>query len=371
MENNIFTEGIFPGVGSVLSFVPIIGGLFFLLSLLEQSGCLSYICRLLDRPMRLLGLSGSAIIPMIIGFGCNVPAILSASSILHGREKFAVMAMLPFMSCSARLPIYAMFTAVFFEKYRLPVFIAIYGLGIGAAVITALVLKQVSKGFWDVCLLKTPHPANGRCNCDRKGNRRPGRKSSISDIQKAPGNAAFFAKIIACLSTALKTAWQSCLGFVKKAFTVILLASVVVWVLRTYDATLQPVSEPAESLLAILGRTFAPLFAPCGFGDWRAVSAIISGLFAKEAVISTFAVLAGAAYTNDLSLLLAEVFTPLSAFCFMTFCLLYTPCIATLTAIKKETGSLRFCFALTIFQMGLAWLVSLLIFQGGEFILTY
>lgn len=368
--HSLVLEGIFPGVGSVLSFVPTIGTLFFFLSLLDKSGYLSYVAAIMDKPMRRIGLTGRAVVPLISGFGCNVPAIMTAGAILKGREKLMVIVMMPFMSCSARLPIYAIFITAFFEKYRLLILAAVYGVGIGIAIITALLLRSISKDS----LINPLAKIAGRF----------GDLDAPSDTSHRPKPHCENHHTSALIGVALHTAWHNCLDFIKKAFTVVLLASIIIWFLRTFGVGLEPVDDIGDSLLAALGKAAAPLFEPLGFGDWRASSALISGLFAKETIISTLTVLGISGQITDLagsasvytfaspggvSALLSEFFTPLSAFCFMSFCLLYIPCLPAFAAIRHQIGSTRSCLALCAFQLITAWLVSFLLFHGGGIIM--
>jgi len=366
---SLIMEGIFPGVGTVLSFVPVIGLLFFFLSLMEESGYLSYIATLMDKPMRCIGLTGRAVVPLISGFGCNVPAIISAGIMLTGHEKHTVVMMIPFLSCSARLPIYAMFISVFFPDSNAVVLTALYLVSIAAAVFLAALLK-----------LRFPQSRSSRmCRC-RKAYPEAA-CTAISSIHtsscpscaasRPPGRA-----IAAIFRVALLAACENGWAFAKKAFTIILATSVIIWFLQHFDPALHPVADPEYSLLAYLGKSAAPVFAPLGFGDWRAAAALISGIFAKEAVISTLAVITSdisgigtavdaiRASAPELSSLLPTIFTPLSAFSFMTFCLLYTPCIATFAATMQILGAKK-AVLLAIIQLAVAWTVSFLLFQIG------
>lgn len=360
--HSLIMEGIFPGVGSVLSFVPIIGVLFFFLSLLEESGYLSYVGTLLDKPMSRLGLTGRSVVPLISGFGCNVPAIMTAGTLLKGREKRTVISMMSFMSCSARLPIYSIFITAFFEKRRLLVLAAVYGMGIAVAILMALLKKK-----------SINHGVTSNAKIVQRFDDRDVPSETLRCPKSHCENHHTSSALVASI---LRTVWQNCTGFVKKACTVVLLASVIIWFLRTFGVGLTPVDDIDDSILAALGKMAVPLFEPLGFGDWRASSALISGLFAKETIISTLTMLSTsgsgsaayvAVFSGSSSTLLTGSFSSLSAFCFMVFCLLYIPCIPTLAAIRKETGSIRFCIALCLFQLVTAWLVSFLLFQGGGY----
>lgn len=323
-------DGVCAGVGSVLSFVPIIAVLFFFLSMLEESGYLSKVASLMDKPMMKIGLSGRCIVPLIMGFGCAVPAVMTAGNLLSGKKCLTTISLIPFMSCSAKLPIYAMFTTVFFENHRTLVMTALYLTGIIAAILYALLKKSHSKDNY--------HQTS----------------------RTSPGSYKF-----PDMRVVWHVVWSNIKGFVKKAFTVIFMASVIVWFLQSFDKNLNMISDSSDSLLALMGKYAAPLFAPIGFGDWRAAAAIIAGLSAKEAVISTFAVLSSTSCDGSTFTLLSEIFSPVSAFAFMSFCLLYIPCIATLTAIKNQTGNWFLSLKMIFIQIIIAWITAALIFQIG------
>ena len=321
--HDLVIDGVCAGVGSVLSFVPVIAVLFFFLSLLEGSGYLPNVAALMDRPMMKLGLSGRCIVPLVMSFGCAVPAVMAADSMLTARERMRTIPLIPFMSCSARLPIYAMFISVFFERYRVLAMTGIYAAGILTALLYALFMKHTQP-------------------------------LSRSVLQAAPSVPYRLPDMHAVLSIV----WLNVKGFIKKAFTVIFMASVIIWFLRSFDTHLHLITDESDSILAVMGKCTAPLFTPLGFGDWHASAAVIAGIFAKEAVISTFAVLACAHPGASLPGMLSDIFSPAGAFSFMIFCLLYVPCIATVAAIRSCTGSLCYVARLIMIQLSIAWLAS-------------
>lgn len=344
----LVVDGICTGVGSVLSFIPIIAVLFFLLSLLEESGYLSQISSLMDKPFRRIGLPGQAVVSMIMGFGCSVPAIMSCSALPSKRERYITMLLIPFMSCSAKLPIYGTLAGVFFFQNRTSSIIAVYLVGITVAVLCSVVLNR----FADLHICRTQFPTGSHCGSAIRctaGSIQPLRLPSLRKVMIPVIN--------------------SCLGFIKKAFSVIFAASIIIWILQHFDTTLHMTDNIEDSILASFGKSAAPVFAPLGFGDWRAASALIAGLSAKEAVLSTLAILSGSAGGAGLTTLLNGIFTPASAFSFMVFCLLYVPCIATLTVIRKETGSLKISLAMLLGQTVIAWCVSFLLFHTATLII--
>ena len=328
----LLVDGICAGVGSVLSFLPAIGTLFFCLSLLETSGFLDQSARWLDRPMSRIGLPGSAVVPLLTGFGCSVPAILSAGQLQNPAQKLRAIFLVPFFSCSARLPIYSLIAGSLFPTRSGLIIAGLYLLGAG----TGLLLAAAVQAVFPIALIPPQTPA-------------------ASPAFRQPS-----------LRKALAAAWAEVKDFSRKAFTVIFLGSMIIWLLEHLDASLTLTEVPAESLLADLGRMAAPLFAPLGFGDWRAVSAILSGLTAKEAVVSTLTVMLGvSAGRMDFAKSLSSVFPPASAISFLVFCLLYTPCIAALAAVRKELGGLRWVLAIVVFQCSFAWILSFLFFRVG------
>lgn len=319
--HSLIIDGVFAGVGSVLSFLPLIVVLFFFLSVLEDSGYMARIAFVMDRPLRKLGLSGRSIVPMLIGFGCSVPAIMATRTLSSERDRRMTMALIPFMSCSAKIPIYAVFTEAFFTEYKALVMISLYVLGIIVGIIATLISKHtIYRGNPMPFVMELPNY------------RMPSPKS------------------------VLMLMWEKAKDFVQKAFTLIFAASIIVWVLRTFDTRLNIVENQEDSLLALLGKLISPVFKPLGFGDWRISTAVITGLTAKEAVISTLSVLLGVSMT-ELSGALAGVFTAQAAVSFLTFVLLYTPCIAAIGAFRRETSALR-TLGIVIFQCAVAWVAA-------------
>lgn len=331
---SLVIDGICAGVGSVISFLPIIAVLFFLLSILEDSGYMPRVAFVMDKLLGKLGLSGRSIVPMLIGFGCSVPAIMATRSLPSKRDRSLTITLIPFMSCSAKLPLYAMITAAFFAERSGLVMIALYLTGIIVSIIIALIFnKTLFKG------------------------------DPVPFIMVLPPY-----RVPAYKSVMLRV-WENVKGFIKKAFTVIFLATIVIWFLQSFDFKLNMVATAEDSILASIGKFVSLIFQPLGFGDWRAATALITGLSAKEAVVSTMAVLTGATGGMTLSAMLSQMFTPLSAFCFLVFCLLYMPCIATLATIRREMGGWRYAFGVVLFQTTVAWIVSFIIYNiGGLFI---
>ena len=335
---SLIIEGMCAGVGSVLSFIPVIGVLFFCLSALEETGYLDMLARIMDRFLRRLGIPGQIMVPLIMGFGCSVPAILAAGDIKDARSRNLALALIPFMSCSAKLPLYGMMTSVFFPEKAGLVTFSLYIIGIMLAVAAAAFLGKImpaSSGWEKTCRL--PH----------HGFKRPDLK-----------------RVVSCM-------WENICGFFRKAFTVILAASVIIWFLENYGMGLAPAASPDESLLAAAGKLVAPIFAPLGFGDWRAAAALITGLSAKEAVVSTLTVMAegvslGGSTGISLPIMLAQIFTPLSAFSFLVFCLLYAPCAASMAAMAKTSGSIKHAFFTFVFQTALAWLAAFITYHTGQ-----
>lgn len=329
----LVVNGVLTGIGSVISFLPIIGVLFFFLSILEDSGYIPRVAFVMDKLLRKLGLSGRSIVPMLIGFGCSVPAIMATRSLPSKRDRQLTMALIPFMSCSAKLPIYGIFTAAFFSENQGFIMFSIYITGILVAIICALIFKAtIYKG------------------------------DPVPFVMVIPSY-----RVPAMKSVWLRM-WENIRGFIKKAFTIILAATIIIWFLQSFDFGLNMVNASENSILAYLGRWVAPIFAPLGFGDWRAATALITGLTAKEAVVSTMAVLTGVSGAGSLSIMLTEIFTPISAFSFMVFCLLYMPCVATLGAIRRELGGLKYALVVMFFQTTVAWFVSFIIYQFLSYI---
>ena len=324
---SLVIDGIFAGVGSVLSFLPIIVVLFFFLSILEDSGYMARIAFVMDRPLRKIGLSGKSFVSMLIGFGCSVPAVMSTRTLSSERDKKMTIMLIPFISCSAKIPIYALFTAAFFTKYQALVMLALYLTGILTGLLVAVILKNT-------LFHGKPMPF----------------------VMELPNYRFPSAKSVVLLM------WDKAKDFIQKAFTVIFMATLIIWFLQTFDTRLNVVNDSADSLLALIGKLIAPVFTPLGFNDWRVATALISGFSAKEAVVSTLSVLTGTSMTN-LSSTLGNIFTPLTAASFLVFTLLYTPCIAAVATIKREMNSLWKTIGIVFMQCGVAWIVACLFYQ--------
>lgn len=328
---SLIVDGIYNGVGSVLGFLPIVVTLFFFLSLLEDSGYMARVAFVMDTLLRKLGLSGKSFVPMLIGFGCSVPAIMATRTLNSERDRKMSIVLTPFMSCSAKLPIYGMITAAFFATNSTLVLISLYLLGIVVAIICALILKRsIFKGDTTPFVLELP------------AYRTPGMRSVMMHM------------------------WEKAKDFLKRAFTVIFIASILIWFLQSFNFQLSFVDNPADSILAYLGNLVTFIFEPLGFGDYRAVTALVTGLSAKESVVSTLSVL-----TQDIGLqeALHTIFTPLSAYAFIAFTLLYMPCFAAFAATKRELGSFKFAIYAVLFQTTVAYIVALLIYQVGTLLL--
>ncbi len=330
--HSLIIDGVFAGVGSVLSFLPIIVVLFFFLSILEDSGYMARVAFVMDKLLRKIGLSGRSFVPMLIGFGCSVPAIMATRTLSSERDRKMTILLTPFMSCSAKLPIYAMFTAAFFPQHRALVMIALYLMGIAVGIISGLVLKgTVFHG------------------------------KPVPFVMELPNYRMPSAKSVALLM------WDKAKDFLTRAFTVIFVATIIIWFLQTFDTRLNVVADSAQSMLAGVGRLIAPVFAPLGFSDWRASTALITGFTAKEAVVSTLAVLTGTSVSN-LPTALSTLFSPLAAWSFLTFTLLYTPCVAAISAVKREMNSAKSAFAMVLYQTGIAWIVAFVVYNIGALI---
>ncbi|MCI6433321.1 MAG: ferrous iron transport protein B [Clostridiales bacterium] len=329
--HSLIIDGIFAGVGSVLSFLPLIVTLFFFLSILEDSGYMARVAFVMDKLLRKIGLSGRSFVPMLIGFGCSVPAIMATRTLSSNRDRKMTILLTPFMSCSAKIPIYTLFAAAFFPGKELPVMILLYFGGMVVGILMALVLKTTMF-----------------------------RGNPVPFVMELPNYRFPSAKSVLLLM------WEKAKDFLTRAFTVIFMATVIIWFLQSFDLKLNVVSDSTQSILARLGQLVAPLFAPLGFGDWRMVTALVSGFTAKEAVVSTFGVILGVS-AEQLQVALHSLFTPLSAASFLTFCLLYTPCVAAVATIRRELGSKWKTVAVVIAQCLVAWLAALLVYQIGGF----
>ncbi len=315
---SLVIDGIFAGVGSVLSFLPTIVVLFFFLSILEDSGYMARVAFVMDRPLRKIGLSGRSFVPMLIGFGCSVPAIMATRTLPSDRDRKMTILLTPFMSCSAKLPIYSLFAAAFFPRYAALVMIALYFGGILMAILFAILLNGTTfKGAPVPFVMELPNY----------------RLPSAKNVIRLIGEKAK--------------------DFISKAFTVIFLASVIIWFLQSFDTRLNVVSDSSQSLLALIGGLVAPILKPLGLGDWRISTALITGFTAKESVVSTLYVLLGG---KELS----TIFTPFSAVIFLIFSLLYTPCVAAIAAVRRELGG-KNAVLVVLLQCAIAWVVCLLV----------
>ena len=325
--HSLIIDGVFAGVGSVLSFLPIVVTLFFFLSILEDSGYMARVAFVMDKLLRKIGLSGRSFVPMLIGFGCSVPAIMATRTLSSNRDRQMTILLTPFMSCSAKIPIYTLFSAAFFPGHELPVMILLYFGGMAVGILAALVLKSTLF-----------------------------RGNPVPFVMELPNYRLPSPKSVLLLM------WEKAEDFLTRAFTVIFMATVIIWFLQSFDLRLNVVTESTASILASLGRLVSPLFAPLGFGDWRMVTALVSGFTAKEAVVSTFGVILGVS-TDQLRSALHLLFTPASAASFLVFCLLYTPCVAAVATIRRELGSKWKTLVVVIGQCVIAWLAALVVYQ--------
>lgn len=316
---SLVINGVFNGVGSVLSFLPIIVTLFFFLSLLEDSGYMARIAFVMDKILRKLGLSGRSIVPMLIGFGCSVPAVMSSRTLPSERDRKLTVIMIPFMSCSAKLPIYSFFISAFFPGHGAIVMLLLYFTGIAVGILTAVISK----------------------NTRYKGEAVPFVMELPTYRMPRPKNVG-------------QLLWEKSKDFIQRAFTVIFIASMVIWFFQTFSPSFAMVSDSSQSMLAILAGFLAPIFAPLGFGDWRMVTALISGFLAKESVVSTLGILFGSVAA------LQQTLTPATAASFLVFCLLYTPCVAAIASIRRELGR-RWAFQIVIFQCAVAWVCAFIV----------
>lgn len=332
--HSLVIDGIFAGVGSVLSFLPIIVTLFFFLSVLEDTGYMARIAFVMDKLLRKIGLSGRSIVPMLIGFGCTVPAIMATRTLSSDRDRKMTVMLTPFMSCSAKIPIYSVFCAAFFPKYAALVMIGLYATGIIVGIFVALVLKKTA-------FVGQPVPF----------------------VMELPNYRLPSPKSVLLLL------WEKARDFLQKAFTVIFVGTLIIWFLQTFDARFNVVESSSDSMLAWIGRFISPVLAPAGFGDWRAATALLSGFTAKEAVVSTLAVLLGTT-TSALGGALSSLFpTGLAAVSFLIFTLLYTPCIAAIATVRKELRSVGSTVAIVALQCGVAWVMSTLVFNIGSLLI--
>ena len=317
--HSLVIDGIFTGVGSVLSFLPIIVVLFFFLSMLEDTGYMARVAFVMDKLLRRIGLSGRSIVPMLIGFGCTVPGVMASRTLPSERDRKMTILLTPFMSCSAKLPIYSLFAVAFFPKYAGLVMVLLYFTGILVGVLAALLLKStVFKGEAVPFVMELPN-------------------------YRLPG-----------LKNVAQLLWEKARDFLERAFTVIFLATIIIWFLQNFDFQLSLTADPQESILAWIASGIAPLFAPLGFGDWRVSTALITGFMAKESVVSTLTILYGS------SAALGAALSPAAAAPLLVFCLLYTPCIAAVASVKREMGG-RWATVMVVNQCVVAWLAALVV----------
>lgn len=317
---SLIIDGIFAGVGSVLVFLPIIVTLFFFLSILEDTGYMARVAFVMDKPLRKIGLSGRSIVPMLLGFGCSVPAIMATRTVSSDRDRKMTILLTPYMSCSAKISIYAFFTAAFFPRYRALVMISLYVVGILVGIVAALIMnKTVFRGKPVPFVMELPNY------------RLPGFKSVVLLL------------------------WEKARDFLQRAFTVIFLATIIIWFLQSFDTRLNVVFDSAESLLALIGRWIEPIFVPLGFADWRCATSLISGFVAKESVVSTLEVLLGSASISSL-------FTARTAVSFLVFTLLYTPCIAAVATIRRELNSSLKTVGVVLMQSSVAWAAAFVVY---------
>ena len=324
---SLVIDGVFAGVGSVLSFLPIIVVLFFFLSILEDTGYMARVAFFMDQLLRKIGLSGRSIVPMLIGFGCSVPAIMSTRTLASERDRRMTILLTPFMSCSAKIPIYAVFSAAFFPRHAALVMIALYFGGILVGILAAKVLGATAF-----------------------------RGKPVPFVMELPNYRFPSARSV------WQLCWDKAKDFLTRAFTIIFVATIIVWFLQTFDTRLNLVNDSARSLLAAMGAWIAPIFAPLGFGDWRVSTALITGFIAKESVISTLGILTGSGAEVSIAAL-GTLFSPVTAVSFLTFTLLYTPCVAAISAVKRELDSGWKAAGVALAQCGIAWVVSLLVYR--------
>ncbi len=322
---SLAVDGVLTGVGSVLTFLPIIVVLFLFLSILEDSGYMARVAFVMDKVLRRFGLSGRSFVPMLVGFGCTVPAIMSTRTLPSEHDRKMTVMLTPFMSCSAKLPVYGLLCGAFFPQATVPAMVSLYLIGIAVGCIAALVLNRTAfKG------------------------------DPVPFIMELPNYR------LPSIKTTVMLAWDKAKDFITKAFTIIFAATVVIWFLQTFDIRFNVVADQSQSLLAGLGSIIAPLLAPLGFGDWRASTALVTGLIAKESVISTLTVLLGATSPAVLS----TMFSPFTAYVFLVFTLLYPPCVAAIGAVKSELGA-RYAVAVFAFQVTVAWIVAFVVHSAG------
>lgn len=318
--HSLVIDGIFKGVGSVLSFLPIIVVLFLFLSLLEDSGYMARVAFVMDKPLRKIGLSGRSIVPMLVGFGCTVPGIMASRTLPSERDRKMTILLTPFMSCSAKLPIYAFFATAFFPKYKALVMVGLYVVGILIGILVALIIrKTLFKG------------------------------EAVPFVMELPNYR------MPALKNVLQLLWEKAKDFLQRAFTVIFVATIVIWFLQSFDLHFNLTADSQNSILAVVAGLIAPVFAPLGFGDWRISTALISGFMAKESVVSTLSVLTGSMDVIN------KILTPASALSLLIFCLLYTPCVAAVSSVKRELGG-KWALVVVVGQCVVAWIMAALVY---------
>ena len=327
--HSLIVKGIFAGVGSVVSFLPIIVVMFFFLSILEDTGYMARVAFVMDKLLRKIGLSGRSFVPMLIGFGCTVPAVMATRTLPSSRDRRLTILLTPFMSCSAKIPIYAVFSAAFFPRYAALTMGLLYFGGMVVGVLVSLLLKKTLF-----------------------------RGKPVPFVMELPNYRMPSAKSVAMLL------WDKAKDFLQRAFTVIFVATLIIWFLQSFDSHLNFVQDSSQSLLAGIGKLLAPIFQPLGFGDWRITTALVTGFTAKEAVVSTLGILTGTGMEN-LSMGLAGLFTTASAVSFLVFTLLYTPCVAAIAAIGRELGGKWRGALVAVFQCVVAWLTAALVYQAA------
>lgn len=327
--HSLIIDGIFSGVGSVLSFLPVIVVLFFFLSILEDSGYMARVAFVMDKLLRKIGLSGRSFVPMLIGFGCSVPAIMATRTLSSERDRKMTIVLTPYMSCSAKIPIYSVFAAAFFPGYEVVAMVALYFGGMLVGVLAALVMKSTTF-----------------------------RGKPVPFVMELPNYRFPSAKSVGLL------VWEKAKDFLQRAFGVIFVITIVIWFLQNFDLRLNVVADSTDSILASLGKWVAPIFAPLGFGDWRMVTALVSGFTAKEAVVGTFGVILGVS-NEELTTALHALFDVRSAASFLTFTLLYTPCVAAVAAIRREMNSTWKTVGIVLMQCMVAWLTAWLVYRIG------
>lgn len=331
--HSLIIDGIFAGVGSVLSFLPTIVTLFFFLSMLEDSGYMARVAFVMDSLLRKIGLSGRSFVPLIIGFGCSVPAIMATRTLSSERDRKMTIFLTPFMSCSAKLPIYSVFAMAFFPNHSALVMVCLYFFGMICGIIYGIILNKTRF----------------------KGN-------PVPFVMELPNYRLPSPKSVVLLM------WDKAKDFLTKAFTVIFTASVIIWFLQSFDSRLNVVTDSSQSLLAALGKIIAPIFAPLGFNDWRISTALITGFTAKEAVVSTLSVLSGAGSSDLLPAILQGMFTPMTAVSFLVFSLLYTPCVAAVAAVRREMNSSFAALFFVLIQCAAAWVAAFAVYNIGMLI---